>query len=102
MSKCTTGVSLVDTSALSEVHDLPPIGAACGILLNSRQLGPHSVPALVLLFFRWVRVRSPVQPIIEPIHIPLLGDKPFPGLDQEVGPEWNPYEFHGLVAEREA
>jgi len=105
MSKRTTGVSLVDTPAFCDVHDFPMVvmvEAACGILLTSRQLRPHSLPALVLFSFRRIRIRSPVQPVVEPINIPLLRYEPLPGLDQEVRPEWNPYEFHRFVSEREA
>src|SRR4029077_15819732 len=57
---------------------------------------------LVLFSFRRVRIRSPVQPVVEPINIPLLRYEPLPGLDQEVRPEWNPYEFPRFVAERRA
>src|ERR1700751_6247930 len=97
MSNRRTGVSLVDTPALCDLHDSAMVvmsEAACGILLTSRQLRPHSLPALVLFSFRRVRIRSPVKPVVEPINISLLRYEPLPGLDQEGRPESNPYEFH--------
>ena len=99
------GVSVLGIPAFSDLFDVVMpivIRTVRSTLSPSKELRSHFLPALVLLFFCWVGIRSPLEPVREPIYISLLRYEPFPGFEQEVRPEGNPYEFHGFFSERES